>query len=120
MKTHVTIGAAIVKPIKGLTNLTDGILYHHERWDGKGYMAGLKGKDIPLLGRIVNVADSYDTIMTARSYKESSSAEPAFKELIRCKGTQFDPEVVDAFYTAYKAGKITKREYTSFDFSKSH
>ncbi len=120
MKTHVTIGAAIVKPVKGLTNLTDGILYHHERWDGKGYMAGLKGTDIPLLGRIVNVADSYDTIMTARSYKESSSAEPAFKELIRCKGTQFDPEIVDAFYEAHKSGQITKRDYTSFDFSKLH
>ena len=120
MKTHVTIGAAIVKPIKGLTNLTDGILYHHERWDGKGYMAGLKGEDIPIIGRIVNVADSYDTIMTSRSYKEASSSEPTFKELIRCKGTQFDPDMVDAFYNAYKAGKIIKRDYLSFDFSKLH
>ena len=120
MKTHVTIGAAIVKPVKGLTHLTDGILYHHECWDGKGYLAGLKGKDIPLIGRIVNVADSYDTIMTSRSYKESSSAEPAFKELIRCKETQFDPELVDAFYNAYRAGKITKRDYTRFDFSRLH
>ena len=120
MKTHVTIGASIVQPIQGLTHLTDGILYHHERFDGHGYPHGLKGKDIPIIGRIVNVADSFDTIMTARSYKEASSAEPAFKELIRCKDTQFDPEIVDAFYEAYKAGKITKREYITFDFSRLH
>ena len=120
MKTHVTIGASIVKPVKGLANLADGILYHHERWDGKGYMAGLQGPEIPLLGRIVNVADSYDTIMTSRAYKEGSTAEPAFKELMRCKGTQFDPNIVDAFYSAYKAGKITKRDYTNFNFSRLH
>ena len=120
MKTHVAIGASIVQPVKGLSHLTDGILYHHERFDGKGYPHGLKGTDIPIIGRIVNVADSYDTIMTARSYKDASSSEPAFKELIRCKGTQFDPEMVDAFYDAYKEGKITKRDYTNFDFSKLH
>lgn len=120
MKTHVAIGATIVQPVKGLTHLTDGILYHHERWDGKGYPHGLKGIDIPLMGRIVNIADSYDTILTSRSYKEASTAEFAFKELIRCKGTQFDPGIVDAFYEAYKIGKITKRDYTNFDFSKLH
>ena len=120
MKTHVTIGSGIVQPIQGLTHLMDGILYHHERFDGHGYPHGLKGKDIPIIGRIVNVADSFDTIMTARSYKEASSPEPAFKELIRCKDTQFDPEIVDAFYEAYKAGKITKREYITFDFSRLH
>ena len=120
MKTHVTIGAAIVKPVQGLTHLIDGILYHHERYDGQGYPHGLKGNDIPIIGRIVNVADSFDTIMTARAYKDASSPEPAFKELVRCKGTQFDPEIIDAFYEAYKAGRITKRGYTSFDFSKLH
>ncbi len=120
MKTHVMIGASIVKPVKGLTHLMDGIMYHHERFDGKGYPQGLKGKDIPIIGRIVHVADAYDTIMTARSYKEASSSEPAFKELMRCKGTQFDPDMVDAFYEAYKLGRLTKRDYTSFDFSKLH
>lgn len=120
MKAHVTIGATIVKPVKGLTHLEDGILCHHERWDGKGYPQGLKGKDIPIIGRIVNVADSYDTITTARSYKSSMSVEDAFKELQRCAGTQFDPEMVVAFYDAYKKGKISKREYTGFDFTKLH
>ena len=120
MKTHVTIGAGIIKPVTGLTNLADGVLYHHERFDGKGYPTGLKGKDIPIIGRIVNVADSYDTITTARSYKEATPPEQAFEELRRCAGSQFDPEIVDAFYDAFLKGKITKREYTSYDFTRLH
>jgi len=120
MKSHVKIGAEIVKPVKGLTHLEDGILYHHERFDGLGYPHGLKGHEIPLIGRIVNVADSYDTITTARSYKTAMTPEAAFEELKKCAGTQFDPEMVEAFHEAYKKGKITKREYTSFDFSRIH
>ncbi len=120
MKSHVTIGANIMKPVTGLTNLADGVLYHHERFDGKGYPSGLKGNEIPIIGRIVNVADSYDTITTARSYKEATSPQQAFEELRRCAGSQFDPEVVDAFYEAFVNGKITKREYTSYDFSRVH
>lgn len=120
MKTHVMIGANIVKPVLGLSQLGDGILYHHERWDGRGYPHGLKGKEIPLIGRIVNVADSYDTITTARSYKKADSAQDAFTELQKCSGSQFDPEIVEAFHNAWKKGKITKREYISFDFSKLH
>lgn len=120
MKTHVMIGANIVKPVAGLRNLADGILYHHERFDGKGYPSGLKGTDIPLIGRIVNVADSYDTIVTARAYKSATPPELAMQELQRCAGAQFDPEMVEAFYNAFLQGKLTKREYTSFDFSKLH
>jgi HD-GYP domain-containing protein (c-di-GMP phosphodiesterase class II) len=120
MKSHVVIGATIVKPVKGLTNLEDGILYHHERWDGKGYPHGLEGTKIPIVGRIVNVADSYDTITTARAYKAATPPAQAFEELKRCSGTQFDPEIVEAFYNAFNKGKVTKREYKSFDFSKLH
>jgi len=120
MKTHVTIGATIVKPVKGLTHLEDGILCHHERYDGKGYPSGLKGDEIPLIGRIVNVADSYDTITTARSYKAATPSKEAFAELKKCGGTQFDPEIVEVFYQAYLKGKLSKREYTSFDFSRLH
>jgi HD-GYP domain-containing protein (c-di-GMP phosphodiesterase class II) len=120
MKSHVMIGVGIVKPVKGLTHLEDGILYHHERFDGKGYPMGLKGQDIPMIGRIVNVADSYDTITTARSYKPATPPQLAFEELRKCAGSQFDPEIVEAFYQAYKKGKITKREYTHFDFTKLH
>lgn len=120
MKTHVIIGANIVKPVKGLSNIEDGILYHHERWDGMGYPHGLKATAIPLIGRIVNAADSYDTITTARSYKPATPPAEAFEELIRCSGKQFDPDVIEAFHSAYQKGKLTKREYTSFDFSKLH
>lgn len=120
MKTHVTIGASIVKPVKGLSHLEDGILYHHERWDGNGYPFGLKGEDIPLIGRIVNVADSYDTITTARSYKAAMPPAEAFEELKRCAGSQFDPMMVAAFYEAFLSGRITKKEYTSLDFTRLH
>lgn len=120
MKSHVKIGVNIIKPIKGLSHLEDGILYHHERFDGKGYPLGLKGDEIPLIGRIVNVADSYDTITTARSYKKADPAAVAMDELKRCAGTQFDPEIVEAFSCAFKKGKLSKREYMSFDFSRLH
>lgn len=120
MKAHVVIGANIVKPITGLTHLEDGILCHHERWDGKGYPQGLKGKDIPFIGRVVNVADSYDTMTTARAYKKAWTAEETFAELKKCAGSQFDPEVVEMFYLAWKGGRLSKREYTSFDFSRLH
>ena len=120
MKTHVTIGANIVKPVKGLTHLADGVLYHHERFDGKGYPFGLKGKDIPLLGRIINVADSYDTMVTARAYKPATPTADAIKELKKCSGTQFDPVMVDAFCKAEAAGRVTKRDYATLNFTKLH
>ncbi len=120
MKMHVQIGGSIVKSIKGLSNLDHGILYHHERFDGKGYPHGLKGYEIPLIGRIVNVADSFDTIATARAYKEATVQNDAFLELKRCAGSQFDPDIVEAFYNAYQKGKLSKKEYTSFDFSRLH
>ncbi len=120
MKKHVTTGATIVKPVKGLAHLTDGILYHHERWDGKGYPHGLKGKDIPIIGRIVNIADSFDTIVTARAYKSSTPVDVAMAEIRRCAGSQFDAQFVEAFDSAYKNGRLTKREYTSFDFTRLH
>jgi HD-GYP domain-containing protein (c-di-GMP phosphodiesterase class II) len=66
------------------------------------------------------VADSFDTITTARSYKKAEAAKSAMEELMRCAGTQFDPQIVDVFYHAYKKGKLTKREYTDFDFSRLH
>lgn len=120
MKKHVDIGGSILKPVKGLNHLTDGILYHHERFDGKGYPHGMKGEEIPIIGRIVCVADSFDTIVTARAYKTTTPVEAAFEELKKCSGGQFDPVMVDAFYNAYKKGKITKRDYTSLDFLRIH
>jgi len=120
MKAHVKIGANILKPVTSLKGLCDGVLYHHERWDGMGYPYGLKGTEIPLIGRIVAVVDSYDTIVTTRPYSKGKSPEEAFEELIRCKGTQFDPQIVDVFHEAFKSGRITKRFYRAFEFTTRH
>ena len=71
--------------------------FHHERWDGTGYPDGLVGEDIPLAGRLVHVADVFDVLVNERPYKESWSVEDAAEEIRRGAGTQFDPEVVEAF-----------------------
>jgi HD-GYP domain-containing protein (c-di-GMP phosphodiesterase class II) len=80
-----------------LKRLSDVIMHHHERWDGTGYPDGLKGESIPLCARIVCVVDAYCAMISKRSYKESMVAEQARAELVRFRGTQFDPTVVDAF-----------------------
>ena len=70
---------------------------HHERWDGSGYPDGLPGQQIPLGARIIFVADAYDAMTSERIYRRRVSSEQAVAELQRCAGTQFDPEIVDAF-----------------------
>ncbi len=120
MKAHVKIGANILKPVTSLKGLYDGVLYHHERWDGQGYPYGLKGTEIPLIGRIVAAVDSYDTIVTTRPYSKGKSPEEAFEELLKCRGNQFDPQVVDVFFEAFKAGRITKKMYKVYDFTNRH
>ncbi len=72
-------------------------LTHHERWDGGGYGAQLQGEEIPIAGRIVAVADVFDALTHERPYKHAWPAREAALEIERCRGTQFDPEVVDAF-----------------------
>jgi putative two-component system response regulator len=99
MKTHTTIGARILgdgrSPI--LRFGREIALTHHERWDGDGYPAGLRGEEIPVAGRIVAVADVFDAITHARPYKEALPVSYAVAEITRASGTQFDPAVVDAF-----------------------
>ena len=73
------------------------VLSHHERYDGKGYPNGIKGKEIPILGRILAVCDSFDAMVSRRVYKEKLSVEYAIGELENGKGTQFDPDVAQAF-----------------------
>ncbi len=73
------------------------ILAHHERYDGTGYPLGLKGEDIPLLARIINVVDSYDAMTNKRMYKERLNTEEAKKEIKNNSGTQFDPNIVEEF-----------------------
>ena len=97
MKSHVDKGYRIVNSLGGLGSVAKNVLTHHERWDGSGYPLGLKQEEIPLLSRIIAVADSYDAMVHERVYKKAMRKEDAIKELRRCSGTQFDPEIVDIF-----------------------
>lgn len=106
MEEHATIGATILGPIRELGGIIDGVKYHHERFDGTGYPSGLKGKQIPFISRIISVADTFDAITTDRPYSRKKSADIAVKEISKNSGTQFDPEVIDAFMRAYKKGRI--------------
>jgi putative two-component system response regulator len=78
---------------------TEVAFTHHERWDGTGYPAGLQGEGIPIVGRIVAVADAFDAMTHSRPYKDPSSVEHTVAEIQRCSGTQFDPQIVKAFMT---------------------
>lgn len=95
IKRHPDIGYKILKASKRTSCIAEYVLDHHERYDGNGYPAGLKGDRIPLLSRIITVADSYDAMTHDRCYKKAMSQNDAMKELISNKGTQFDPNVVD-------------------------
>jgi response regulator RpfG family c-di-GMP phosphodiesterase len=97
IQTHPEKGAGIIRQIKYLGPVVPLVLYHQERYDGKGYPAGLKGDEIPLESRIVAVLDAYDAMTTDRIYRKALEREQALRELRRNAGTQFDPKVVDAF-----------------------
>ncbi len=97
IKNHPTIGENIVKPIILLEKERRIIQCHHERWDGNGYPAGLKGADIPILARILSVADSYDAMTNNRPYRAAMPKEKAIEELIQNVNAQFDPDVVNAY-----------------------
>ena len=97
IKTHVHKGYQIAKSSKGLNEIADMILHHHERWDGKGYPDGLKGEETPLLSRIISVVDAFDAMVSNRSYRAAKSVDEAIAELERCSGTQFDPTLVKEF-----------------------
>ena len=102
IKTHPVIGAEIVGHLGLLQAETSIIRHHHERWDGQGYPDGLKGLQIPKLSRILAVADTYDAITSRRPYRDANSDEFALGEIVRNSGTQFDPEVVEAFISLWK------------------
>jgi putative nucleotidyltransferase with HDIG domain len=97
MKTHTELGAKILEPLKPMVRIRDMVRHHHEFYDGTGYPAGLQGDQIPHGARVIAVADAYDTITSARTYKKARTAEDAFTELERCASSQFDPEIVRAF-----------------------
>ena len=97
IQQHTIIGAQMVKKLDCLQGCLDVVLLHHERLDGYGYPYGIKAKEIPLIARITSIADAYDAMTSNRIYRKALSHEEAFEEILRCSGTQFDPEIVKIF-----------------------
>jgi response regulator RpfG family c-di-GMP phosphodiesterase len=104
IKEHPAIGEQMILPIPFLNSARGIIRHHHERYDGRGYPDGIQGNEIELGARIMAVADTFDAMTSDRSYRQASSAEEARAELNRCRGSQFDPTVVDAFEALMKKG----------------
>jgi len=100
MNEHPVIGAQILGKFKSFSDIVPGIRHHHEHFDGGGYPKGLKGEDIPVVGRLIAVADAYDAMTTDRPYRVKLDHREALIELKNYAGTQFDPRVVDAFINA--------------------
>ncbi|OOM16191.1 sensor domain-containing diguanylate cyclase/phosphohydrolase [Clostridium saccharobutylicum] len=94
MKTHTEIGYRIINASSELGNVAKSVLTHHEKWDGSGYPLGLKGEEIPLLARIINVVDSYDIMTRDKIYRKAIDKKKAISELKKHAGKQFDPEIV--------------------------
>jgi HD-GYP domain-containing protein (c-di-GMP phosphodiesterase class II) len=97
VKRHPEEGVDIVGPIELLEQVKEVILHHHERFDGGGYPGGLSGEGIPMGARILAVVDSYSSMLSDRPYRPALSVEEAIEELRQCRGTQFDPRIVDRF-----------------------
>jgi HD-GYP domain-containing protein (c-di-GMP phosphodiesterase class II) len=95
MKRHTTIGARIITGVRQVEDLIPGILCHHERIDGKGYPGGLKGDEIPYFGRIIGLADSFDAMISDRTYRNARPIPAVITEIRRYAGTQFDPALAD-------------------------
>ena len=107
IKTHPTIGYEIIKHVASFNKngILDIVLNHHERYDGKGYPTGLKGNQIPLVARIVAVADTFDAMTSKRVYRHELDLEYTLNEIHKNKGTQFDPEIVDVFLSLFDKEK---------------
>jgi HD-GYP domain-containing protein (c-di-GMP phosphodiesterase class II) len=97
MKKHPQIGGRILRDIKQIRDIIPGVLYHHERYDGRGYPEGRIGEDIPIMGRIICLADCFDAMTSNRTYRKALPLEVAMTEIRRCSGTQFDPGLTEAF-----------------------
>ena len=106
MQSHPEIGARIVSDLDFLKGAREVVLHHHERYDGGGYPAGLSGDRIPLEARIAKVADAFDAMMSDRPYRSSLGLEKSLEELRSGRGTEFDPDIVDAFIRLVERGAI--------------
>ena len=121
IKSHAPVGADILKGFTMIRHVQAGARYHHERYDGGGYPAGLSGEDIPLYGRIISIADAYDAMTAKRVYRNALDMDQVIGELKRCRGTQFDPDLTDLFLQLIEEGAIdpetTIKEYSKRDLT---
>lgn len=115
MKLHTVVGGDILKDINSMENLDEGAKYHHERYDGNGYPEGLEGENIPLVARIIGIADAYDAMTSHRVYRKRLSDEAVEQEIRRGAGTQFDPKLAEAFLQLLKKGTLQAIESDKFD-----
>lgn len=99
VRKHSSLGHSMIKNIDFLSQASEVVLYHHEKFDGSGYPLGLRGKDIPLIARIFAIADAFDAMIVARPYREALPMEVVIEEIKKCSGEHFDPDIVDAFLT---------------------
>lgn len=97
MKHHPEVGYRILSAVPDFAEISEYVLAHHERWDGKGYPRGLKGDEIPYISRIIAIMDSYDAMISENSYRNALDEKTAVQEIIQQAGTQFDPEIVKIF-----------------------
>ena len=105
IKEHPVMGAKIIEPVDFLKNSYEAIYHHHERYNGKGYPDGIKSEDIPILARIIAVADAYDAMGSDRPYRKKLNMDAILKELKNQSGEQFDPEVVKALISVLDRGR---------------
>jgi len=111
IQRHPERGAELIRPLEFVEAVSNIILYHHERWDGRGYPMGLKGDEIPIGGRILAVIDAFQSMTVGRPYKHRMSIDRAVEELFECAGTQFDRDVVEAFAAVLvEDGQLTGRD----------
>lgn len=108
MKEHSQDGYDFLFKCKNFRNAANVILHHHERQDGKGYPYGLKGNQIPFLSRIVSIADSFDAMVSVRTYKKSMSIDEAAYEIEKNKNLQFDEEIASAFLKIIQSDELRK------------
>lgn len=112
MKTHTTKGANILRPVTQLAEMLPGIELHHEALDGRGYPYGLKGDQIPLLARVIAVADTFDALTTNRPYQQAHTPEQALQIIRNLAGKRLDPKAVEALLAVYGRGEIKIQRFT--------
>jgi HD-GYP domain-containing protein (c-di-GMP phosphodiesterase class II) len=115
IEQHAAIGAEIVGGLEAYTQSLETIRHHHERWDGTGYPDGLAGERIPLGARIIAVADAFDAMTSDRVYRSALSPDVAFAELGKGRDTQFDPQIVDLFKSAFENRSLLSEPRASIE-----